>query len=755
MLPRTHDQRSLTVGEILESVEGGFMALPDFQRRYRWNDQKLRGLLASIFSGWPAGLLLLMECPPTEFFAMRPLEGGPEIQAKHVEHLILDGQQRITALTQAFRRPTIASNRIWCLDLDLYLDAETPDDLEAVFVSRRVDDFNQPSLFGGPNPRYLPLWMLMNEESFFAWRSEVAFQGVENEANRRYGDLTKLWVDRLAPIRKYAFPTVVLGRQMPLSTVAGIFEKMNTSGMPLDTFDLVVAHVYRDGKNLRQMWEIAAQERPIFRLFVEADPQIVVEAVALKTQGDTRRDSLLSLRAEELWEQWPDVIDGLERACWFLSHHAGIRNARELPHRALLVVLTTLAWDFDLESNSGLVLNWVFTSALKSRFDAAVNTRVVAEYRTLAAHFAGRGSYKPVSLAASDLTDVAKRISSVWLGMQALIRSAGPLDFPDGMLETPVSGSNERVISLIRRKGPSGQAAELAIGVMLLEGPFSERLGRIGAKGLYELLIDQDPVQVERFLRSQVMPPPREAHYLTDSAFSRARVAVINERLRHLMSESGEDSLGEDPHAAIPPQVSGDVLAERYRKLAAQFGPHHPEVLRAGLDWDEHLLNAGDYQAAQALSLSLLDAIRGQPLTVASAGLTVFAYLARSLTAVGQAREAEAVMSRMTQQLLAGGGLGEASIEQLEALTSLLRFAGPTPGASRLLRELADRVALAYGPSDPRALSVHLELAAALRDSGNYAEARNVASGIRDHIAPGVGLDEIARQAEELILSMT
>src|ERR1700753_1809564 len=67
---------------LLDQVDAGSVLLPEFQRGYVWNRDQVRGLMRSLYRGYPVGSLLTWET-----FS----EGAPRL-------LILDGQQRITTL---------------------------------------------------------------------------------------------------------------------------------------------------------------------------------------------------------------------------------------------------------------------------------------------------------------------------------------------------------------------------------------------------------------------------------------------------------------------------------------------------------------------------------------------------------------------------------------------------------------------------------------------------------------------------------
>ena len=49
----------MQVSTILEYIDNGLMALPEFQRGYVWNSDQVRGLLRSLYRRHPVGGLLV------------------------------------------------------------------------------------------------------------------------------------------------------------------------------------------------------------------------------------------------------------------------------------------------------------------------------------------------------------------------------------------------------------------------------------------------------------------------------------------------------------------------------------------------------------------------------------------------------------------------------------------------------------------------------------------------------------------------
>ena len=89
------------LSELMADVGSGRTQLPDFQRGWTWDDDRIRGILASLTQGYPMGAIMNLQYGSESVrFKYRPIEG---VQAVGVtpEHLVLDGQQRLTSMWRA------------------------------------------------------------------------------------------------------------------------------------------------------------------------------------------------------------------------------------------------------------------------------------------------------------------------------------------------------------------------------------------------------------------------------------------------------------------------------------------------------------------------------------------------------------------------------------------------------------------------------------------------------------------------------
>src|SRR5437879_10817710 len=98
---KTHEP---SLPDLLAEIHKGSVQLPDFQRGWVWDDDRIRALIASVSLSYPIGVVMLLETGGEGVrFYPRPVEGTSLATPVPPQKLILDGQQRLTSLYMALR----------------------------------------------------------------------------------------------------------------------------------------------------------------------------------------------------------------------------------------------------------------------------------------------------------------------------------------------------------------------------------------------------------------------------------------------------------------------------------------------------------------------------------------------------------------------------------------------------------------------------------------------------------------------------
>ena len=130
----TFDSTKTPLPDIIKQITEGKLQLPDFQRGWVWDDDHVRSLLVSVARSFPVGAVMLLETGGDVRFQVRPIENlSFNGTIPEPERLILDGQQRLTSLTQvlALDSPVKTFNekgkpisRYYYIDIDAALEDE-------------------------------------------------------------------------------------------------------------------------------------------------------------------------------------------------------------------------------------------------------------------------------------------------------------------------------------------------------------------------------------------------------------------------------------------------------------------------------------------------------------------------------------------------------------------------------------------------------------------------------------------------------
>ncbi len=105
MVGSTFKTNPYSLHELLVNCQKGVLQLPDFQRSWVWDEDRIKSLIASVSRAFPIGALMTLDTGGEVDFRPRPVEGAPApAKDERPRSLLLDGQQRMTSLFQVTLR---------------------------------------------------------------------------------------------------------------------------------------------------------------------------------------------------------------------------------------------------------------------------------------------------------------------------------------------------------------------------------------------------------------------------------------------------------------------------------------------------------------------------------------------------------------------------------------------------------------------------------------------------------------------------
>ena len=216
---------------ILDQIDAGTMLLPEFQRGYVWNRDQVRGLMRSLYHGYPVGALLVWETETTNQ-AVRGASG----HTRGTRSLLLDGQQRVTTLYGIVRgRPPG------------FFEGD-PD----TFRGLRFNVDSEAFEFYGPikmkdDPRWIDVTALFVDGP----NATYAMLGANPDTRDRFAEYVDR-VQRLRNILERVFHIeAITGVDKTVDVVVDIFNRVNSGGTKLSKGDLALARICSEWSDAR------------------------------------------------------------------------------------------------------------------------------------------------------------------------------------------------------------------------------------------------------------------------------------------------------------------------------------------------------------------------------------------------------------------------------------------------------------------------------------------------------------------------
>jgi len=468
----TFDSTKTLLSDLLAKVVMGKLQLPDFQRGWVWDDEHIQSLLVSLARSFPIGAVMLLETGGETRFQVRAVEGVDLPPDTGPEELILDGQQRLTSLTQVLKLDKPVATRDAKkreLRLHYYFDIERalqgPLALEDAIVTvdeRRTQRTNfgrKVTLDLSTREREIEAFHFPCSQILDSSQWEYALVQAKPEKFTRFMEFRQ---KVLEPFRNYALPVIRLKKETSKEAVCLVFEKVNTGGVPLSVFELVTATWAADGFNLRDDWfggrgksgrHARLGRRPLLR---DLQPTDFLQGVSLLHSLERRTHDLAAGRSGKeaggvtakrehilemplgAFEKWAESLSkGFEEAERFLRSE-GFHHPKFLPYRTQLTplgaVLAHLGERWLEPQIKAKLARWFWCGVLGELYGGAVETRIALDVQQLLAWVNAPSAPEPATVQAAGfnpnrLDTLRSRTSAAYRGLYVLLQREGACDF--------------------------------------------------------------------------------------------------------------------------------------------------------------------------------------------------------------------------------------------------------------------------------------------------------------------------------------
>ena len=478
------------LGNLLSEAESGKLQLPDFQRSWVWDEDRILDLLASIVGNFPIGAIMTLKTGGEVNFHPRPIQGVKEPTLESLEELLLDGQQRITSIYQiAKRREVVETTTVRHKKISrwFYIDIEkaivSEDDKSDIFFTvpkdkkiRANDTWENGLDLTTRESEYSQLMFPISE--LFNWTDWLNgftkyFENDERLSNLLNNKTTPFYNKIIKIFEGYQIPVISLAKETSKEAVCKVFEKVNTGGKSLDAFELVTAMYAADGHKLRDDWYGDGKEKigyankisemnsigpskegvlskvastdflQVISLYHTRDLRL--EAISKGKQGKDlpqvtgKRGALLNLPLEAYLKYRETAFYGFSIAAKFL-HMLNIFRVKDLPYQTQIVPLAAILADIGENWEDANIRQkleqWYWCGVFGELYGSAVDTRIGLDFIEVPEWLLNSGSepktVKDANFHDDRLLTMRMRLSAAYKGINILLMKSGAQDFRSG-----------------------------------------------------------------------------------------------------------------------------------------------------------------------------------------------------------------------------------------------------------------------------------------------------------------------------------
>ena len=469
MIMKTFDSTKIGLLDILEEVHCGKIQLPDFQRGWIWDDDRIKGIIASVAKSFPIGAIMLLETGNENVrFKTKPIEGVKLNDEVKPDLLILDGQQRITSLYQTIMTNEVVTTRNeknyeikrWYY-IDMKKAMDDSHDLEEAITSinekkQITEDFGRRIILDLSKKEYefenlmYPLSMIRD---YSVWRREFNEYWQYDREKSIFWD--KFEGKIINSFNKYMIPVIIMKKENPKEAVCQVFEKVNTGGVSLNVFELLTATFAADEFDLKTDWQEIKEELQQHKMLAKVSNTDIIQAITLLStynkklklaqQGtpdeklpaiSCKRKDMLELTLNDYKKYRDLIVQGFIKAAKILFENH-IYTARDLPYPAQLIpmsaILAVIGDNIDNLSNKKKLMQWYWCGVLGELYGSANETRFALDLPQVVEWIMNNGP-KPKTIydanfSPSRLHTLRTRNSAAYKGICALLMADDTKDW--------------------------------------------------------------------------------------------------------------------------------------------------------------------------------------------------------------------------------------------------------------------------------------------------------------------------------------
>lgn len=211
-----------SVDNIISWISSGEIAIPEMQRPFVWETSKVRDLMDSLYKGYPVGYLIIWKNPDVK------LKDGTLSSGKKI---VIDGQQRITALTAAIAGKDVVDQQYKKVRIKISFNP----------IDEKFEVFN-PAI--EKDSKYINDISEVFKPDFNSFNFAVKY-GELNNVNP--ADVSNT-ITKLTAIKNNSIGVIDLDSDLDIETVTDIFIRINSKGTVLSQADFAMSKISSNEK---------------------------------------------------------------------------------------------------------------------------------------------------------------------------------------------------------------------------------------------------------------------------------------------------------------------------------------------------------------------------------------------------------------------------------------------------------------------------------------------------------------------------
>lgn len=354
------DVTSIRVQKLIEKIEDGGIKIPEFQRGYVWKPQQVIELLESIVRNYPVGSILLWEAEKGDKLqSSRHIAGIdlPEVPDKYPVQYCLDGQQRISTLFGVFWEDAISITSSQYNPeqgvFEVYYDLEKDCFIHANELEEK------------------------DEKRFFYLRNLLSSRKqIDVFMTHKYEPSMMEKVSTLADkFLNYDMPIIQISNRA-IDEVGVIFERINNTGVKLNTMDLMTAWTWDEGFHLRDEIDDLVDELESTCSF-KLDNTLVLQITSSIINNSTSSKSILSIKPDVFKHNWSNICSSIKSAIDYLSSDLLCKSGKFLPNKQLLCVMSYFFYHCPKPEAKQIdaLKAWFWITSFNRRYDGGNTTQ--------------------------------------------------------------------------------------------------------------------------------------------------------------------------------------------------------------------------------------------------------------------------------------------------------------------------------------------------------------------------------------------